>query len=252
VEDMTVTSAGSYAATAVLSSAAPTIMQVAAFKALATDVGNLPTAPPGLVATATGAASVSLTWGASNESGGAISQYLIERCQGAGCGAFAQVGVASTPGFTDTALTGSTAYSYRVRAKDTLAVLGPYSNVATATTAAPVITAPTGVSAAAAGASQVSLKWRAATESGGTVSQYRIERCQGAGCTSFVQLATAAGVSFTDAALAAATTYRYRIRAADAAGNLGPYSAVAQATTASSRHWWQFPVRPGTWFPIRL
>jgi chitodextrinase len=217
----------------------------------ATTAASVPSAPTGLAATAAGSAQIGLAWGAASEAGGTISQYLVERCQGASCSSFTQVGVSSTLGFTDTGLSGSTAYSYRVRAKDALGVTGPYSNVSAATTAAPVISAPTAPSALASGASQIILKWKAATETGGTISQYRIERCQGVGCTSFAQVGTSAGLSFADAALAALTTYRYRVRAADTIGNAGPYSSVVQATTASSRHWWDIPVRPGQWTPFR-
>ncbi len=219
--------------------------------ASATTAASAPSAPAGLGATANGSTQIGLAWGAATEAGGTISQYLIERCQGAGCGAFTQVGVSATPGFTDTGLTGSTSYSYRVRAQDALAVLGPYSNVSTATTAAPTISAPAAPFAAAAGSSQITVKWKAATETGGTVSQYRIERCAGAGCTGYSQVATTSGLSFTDTALTPLTTYRYRLRAADSAGNVGPYSVIVQATTASSRFWWNVPARPGIWTPFR-
>ena len=40
-----------------------------------------------------------------------------------------------------------------------------------------------------------------------------------------------AGTSYSDTGLVAATTYRYRVRAVDAAGNLSGYSLVASATT---------------------
>lgn len=216
-----------------------------------TTAAAAPSAPASLAATANGSTQIGLSWGAATEAGGTISQYLIERCQNAGCSAFAQVGVSAAPGFTDAGLTGSTSYSYRVRAKDSLAVLGPYSNVSSASTAAPLISAPAAPGAAAAGSSQITVRWQAATETGGTISQYRIERCAGAGCTNYSQVGTTAGLSFTDSALSALMTYRYRLRAADAAGNVGPYSAVVQATTASSRHWWDFPARPGQWIPFR-
>ena len=45
---------------------------------------------------------------------------------------------------------------------------------------------------------------------------YRVERCLGAACANFVQVGTPTGASFNDTGLAAATTYRYRVRAADA------------------------------------
>ena len=60
---------------------------------------------------------------------------------------------------------------------------------------------------------------------------YRVERCQGAACTNFVEVAQASGTTFNDTGLAAGTTYRYRVRAVDAASNLGPYSGIAGATT---------------------
>ena len=37
--------------------------------------------------------------------------------------------------------------------------------------------------------------------------------------------------AFTDPGLAASTTYRYQVRAVDAAGNLSAYSSIATATT---------------------
>ena len=91
-------------------------------------------------------------------------------------------------------------------------------------------TAPTNLSATAPSSTQVNLSWSAATDNV-AVTGYRVERCQGAGCSSFVQVATPAGTSFNDTGLAAATSYSYRVRAADAAGNLGGYSGVQSATT---------------------
>ncbi len=44
-------------------------------------------------------------------------------------------------------------------------------------------------------------------------------------------MGTPTGTSFTDTGLAANTTYRYRVRAVDAIGNLSAYSGIAAATT---------------------
>ena len=51
-------------------------------------------------------------------------------------------------------------------------------------------------------------------------------------CT-FAQIGTTGGTTTTykDTAVAACTTYSYRVRATDAAGNLSPYSNTATATT---------------------
>ena len=76
----------------------------------------------------------------------------------------------------------------------------------------------------------INLSWTASTDNVG-VTGYRVERCQGASCTSFVQIGTPTGTTFSNTGLAAGTTYRYRVRAIDAAGNLSAYSAIATATT---------------------
>ena len=66
-----------------------------------------------------------------------------------------------------------------MRAKDTAGSTGAYSNVATVNTAAPTLTAPGSLTATSVSASQINLAWTAATETGGTISAYLIERCQG-------------------------------------------------------------------------
>jgi hypothetical protein len=59
-----------------------------------------------------------------------------------------------------------------------------------------------------------------------------IERCQGSGCTNFVQVAALAGTAttFTNSGLLARTTYRYRVRAHNALGD-SSYSNTASART---------------------
>jgi glucose/arabinose dehydrogenase/chitodextrinase len=91
-------------------------------------------------------------------------------------------------------------------------------------------TAPTNLVASAISSSQINLSWTAATDNIG-VTQYRIERCLGNGCSNFVQIGTATSTTFSDSGLAARTRYRYRVRAVDVANNLGPYSNIAQART---------------------
>jgi chitodextrinase len=160
-----------------------------------------------------------------------VTGYRVERCQGAGCSNFVQVGTPAGTSFDDTGLAAATSYSYRVRAADAAGNLSGYSGVQSATTldtTPPSV--PTGLSASAISASQINLAWTSSTDNVG-VTGYRVERCQGAGCSNFVQVATPAGTSFNDSGLAAATSYSYRVRAADAAGNLSGYSSVQNATT---------------------
>src|SRR5439155_907524 len=58
-------------------------------------------------------------------------------------------------------------------------------------------------------------------------------RCQGAGCGAFAEMATAAGTAYSDTGVMVGTSYTYRVRATDAAGNLGTYSPLASAVTSS-------------------
>src|SRR4029077_4512849 len=58
-----------------------------------------------------------------------------------------------------------------------------------------------------------------------------VERCQAAGCTNFAQIGTSTGTTYNDPGLTVNTSYSYRTRATDAAGNLSSYSNVASVTT---------------------
>jgi len=200
---------------------------------VSTSTGSLPTAPGNLTTTGISSTQINLSWTASTETGGTISDYLIERCQGLGCTNFAQVATSVSTTYSDTALT-APVYNYRVRAMDGSGNLSPYSNVAAGVildTTPP--TAPSNLTATASGPSQINLTWTASTDNVG-VTGYFVERCQGAACTNFTQVGTTAGTTYSDTGLAANTSYSYRVRATDAAANLSPYSNTASATTTSA------------------
>ena len=131
-----------------------------------------------------------LTWTASTESGGTIAEYLIERCQGAGCNNFSQVGTATTTSYNDDGLNASTAYSYRLRAEDTQGDLGPYSSVVSLTTPPIIPSLPGNLTATSPSQTEIDLSWVASTETNGSISQYLVERCPGATCTNFSQIGT--------------------------------------------------------------
>ena len=229
-EDRIVTATGSYQATAPVG-AGPWIMQMATFSASATSVDTTPpTAPSGLTATAASASQINLAWAASTDNVG-VTGYRVERCSGAGCTAFAQIGTSTSTTFSDTGLTASTSYSYRVRATDAAGNLSAYSNTASATTSdTQPPTAPSSLTATSVSVSQINLAWTASTDNVG-VTGYRVERCSGAGCTTFAQIGTPTSTTFSDTGLTASTSYSYRVRATDAAGNLSAYSNIASATT---------------------
>ena len=92
--------------------------------------------------------------------------------------------------------------------------------------------APGAIIADATGADSVTLNWNpAADASRSGVAGYRIERCAGAGCTDFREIGTTPRPPFADTRVSPQTTYAYRIRAYDVAGNNSAYAAAGQATT---------------------
>jgi hypothetical protein len=94
-----------------------------------------------LTATAAGSSRVGLNWASSTDNVG-VSGYRAERSQGAGCTNFAEVATPTATAYSDTAISLSTTYRYRVRAIDPSRNLGGYSTVAEATTAVAPPTPP--------------------------------------------------------------------------------------------------------------
>jgi len=94
-----------------------------------------PTQPEQVVATATSASSIALTWSPSFDVVG-VASYQVDRCQGSGCDDFAMVATTVELAYADDGLTQGTSYSYRVRALDTAGTLSVNSDVATAVTPA--------------------------------------------------------------------------------------------------------------------
>jgi RHS repeat-associated protein len=234
LEDRVVTATGAYTASASLSSGG-WIMQLAAFRAASTDT-TPPTAPAGLTAAPASSTQISLGWTASTDNVG-VTGYQVDRCQGSGCSTFTQIGTSPTASFASTGLTASTSYSYRVRATDAAGNVSANSSVASATTqATPDTTPPTAPStpqAAVVSSTQINLSWTASTDNVG-VTGYQIDRCQGSGCTTFAQIGTSTTTTFSSTGLAPSTTYRYQMRAIDAAGNVSANSTAVSSTTQAA------------------
>src|SRR5262245_1603474 len=186
-------------------------------------VPTVPKAPMSLTLTVASASRIDLAWtdASTNESG-----FKIERSTNGG--AFTEVAtIAPNIGtYTDTqqVVSGST-YRYQVRAFNA-AGNSVYSNVATATVAAPL--APSNVTATAVTTGpRVNLAWRdnATNESG-----FEIYRATGAGNT-YVKIATVGPnvVAFVDTAVTAKTSYKYRVRAYNGVG-ASSYSNTVNVT----------------------
>lgn len=93
-------------------------------------------------------------------------------------------------------------------------------------------TTPASLTATAASTTQINLSWGASADGAGLVG-YNIERCAGATCTNWVEIqsTTGTGTTYNNTGLTPNTTYRYRVRARDAAPNYSGYSNIASATT---------------------
>jgi hypothetical protein len=184
-----------------------------------------PTAPSNLSAGSASETQINLTWtdNSSNESG-----FKIERKKGAG-GTYSEITTvgADVTSYNDTGLSEATSYYYRVRAYNS-AGNSSYCDEANATT---YPAAPSGLSASAASSSQINLSW---TDNSSGESGFKIERKTGSGGT-YSQITTVSAnvTTYSNIGLSEATTYYFRVRAYNAAGNSN-YSNEANATTSSA------------------
>src|SRR5439155_1041685 len=168
--------------------------------------------------------------------GPAITGYKIERSTDGGTTwstIVANTGNTATA-YSDTGLTHTTTYTYRVSAINSAGTGSP-SSVASATTLAAAPSSPTGLAATAASSSQISLTWTAPADNGGSaITGYKIERSTDGGttCTTLVANTGSTATSYSDTVLTHATAYTYRLSAINSAGTGSP-SASASATTLS-------------------
>jgi chitodextrinase len=180
-----------------------------------------PSAPTGLSATAASDSQINLSWTAATDNVG-VTGYNVYR----GGTLVATLGAVTT--YQNSGLSGSTTYTYTVRAFDAAGnVSAPSSSASATTQPVPDTTAPstpTGLSATAVSPSQVDLAWTSATDNVG-VTGYNVHR----GGTLIATLG--AVTSFQDTGLSSSTSYTYRVRARDAAGNISTASSPASATT---------------------
>ncbi len=192
-----------------------------------------PLAPASLSANVASATQINLSWAASTDNVG-VTGYQIERCAGASCVNFGFLASVSNTSFSDTGLVSATTYRYQVRAVDAAGNFSGYSTAISATTLDNIPPAtPTGVTTSVFSSTQINLSWNLSSDNVG-VTGYQIERCQGASCINFSFLTSVAATSFANTGLLPATTYQYRLRAIDAAGNLSGYSSIVSATTQAA------------------
>jgi endo-1,4-beta-xylanase len=193
-----------------------------------------PSAPAGLMAPSTTSSSISLAWTPSTDNV-AVTGYQILRAPGTSGGSFAQVGTSTSASFVNSGLAASTTFRYQVRATDAAGNVSAVSNTVTATTQSgggdtQAPSAPANLSAPSTTANSISLTWSASTDNVG-VTGYQILRAPGTTGGTFTQIGTSASTSFVNSGLTANTSFRYQVRATDAAGNVSAVSNTVTATT---------------------
>ncbi len=201
----------------------------------ATTDAAAPAAITDLDATAASSVAIRLTWSAPAAHGAAINAYRLERK--AGSGSYAPVSPAPSVGdttYTDTGLTPSATYTYRLRAANSEGD-AEWSNEEPETTPAPGAPEPVSDLVAAKdatnGSTEIDLTWTAPADNGAAISGYRLERKAGPG--SYVVASStidAAATSYSDTGLTPGTAYTYRIHATNSAGD-GAWSTGSSATT---------------------
>ena len=193
---------------------------------------DVPGAPAGLSAAASGNDAVSLSWAAPSGTGGsAITGYRIESSTDAGGSWQLRESSRSTTTYTHSSLSAGTSYCYRVAAVNANGH-SAFSGQACATTE-DVPGAPENLSATADGETAIDLSWSPPDDTGGlnvTIASYDVEYSVNDG-VSWQALATVqSGTTHEDSGLQPGSRRCYRVKAVNTHGE-GPLSGEACATT---------------------
>jgi chitodextrinase len=171
-----------------------------------------PNVPTGLATTSDTATSVGLSWTASTGAAG----YTVYRNGTA-------LGTTTSPSYTDSTVSPSTAYQYTVDAFNAADTHSAQSTALPVTTPAGAPSVPTGLATTSDTASSVGLSWTASTGAAG----YTVY-CNG------TALGTTTKTSYTDATVSPSTTYRYTVDAFNAADTHSAQSTALPVTTPAA------------------
>ena len=187
--------------------------------------GIPPNAPSNLTASGTSTTEVQLNFkdNSDNEDG-----FKVERKEPGGTYELIAVLPANSTSHKDAGLTANTIYYYRVCAFNTYGT-SPYSSEANATTKKELTipAKPINLFATAVSSNEIKLTW---TDTSDNEDGFKVERKTSGGSYAEVKTLPANTIMFLDSGLTPDTTYYYRVRAYNAAGN-SDYSNEANATT---------------------
>ena len=189
--------------------------------ASAATLGGPPDPPSNLSATAASSSRIDLQWSdnSTNE-----TEFKVERSIGGPFVTIATVSAGATT-YSNTGLSDSTTYDYRVRAHNSSGS-SAYSNTAGATTHGTLPAAPGNLIATAVSSEQIDLQWddNSTNESG-----FVVERAPEGGTYSEIADLGSGAISYSDTGLFPGSTLCYRVRAYNSSG----YSAYADPSCAT-------------------
>lgn len=175
-----------------------------------------PTVPASLAASAVSSSAINLTWTASTDNV-AVAGYQIFRCSSAACTPNVQVATSTTASFSDTGLTASTSYSYRLKAYDAAGNFSAFSTAATASTQAPAGPVISAISAGGVSQTAATISWTTDITADSQVD-YGLTSAYGSSSVLNSSLVTSHSVALS--VLSAGTVYHYRVDSRGAAGTL--------------------------------
>jgi hypothetical protein len=200
-----------------------------------------PAAPANLTAMAASSSQINLTWtdNSNNEDG-----FQIQRLNSDGTWTQVATVGANVTSWSDTGLSASTSYTYRVRAHNAAGGDSAFCNLASATTNAIVTSvpaAPSGLTATSKSkpSLRVDLTW---VDNSNNETGFNIERSTDGGVTWSLLATVGAGVtSYSDSSVTKGNTYCYRVYAYNSAGNSADSNAVTITLSSGGHHAASFP-----------
>lgn len=183
-------------------------------------------APSNLVANATSATQIVLTWqdNSTTETG-----FEIERAVGTGTFSLLATTGADVTTFTNNGLTANTLYTYHVRAITATAQSAFSNDASTTTPAVGGPAAPSNLQATLTSPTQATLTWQ---DNSSNETGFEVEQQIGTGAFTLLTTTNANVTTYVDNGLAASTTFTYRVRAVNGNGSSG-YSNTASVSTAA-------------------
>jgi len=177
---------------------------------------TLPVAPTGVTAIASSSNSITISWSAVK---GATGYRIYRSITPSGTDEL--IGTSTTTTYASTGLTSGTTYYYNVAAYNNGGE-GSKSNAVSATT---LLVAPTNITAKANSSNSITVSWSPVTGA----TNYRIYR-NTTSTDDYKQVGVSTTTSYTDASVAAVTTYYYKVTAYNDGGE-SSQSTIAYATT---------------------